>query len=61
MRVIPEDVDRRIEKAGKKGHRYVKRSFEGRKERIRKKWLSRAGEVIESFREYLRNVAGCEP
>jgi len=50
-----DDVDRRLERAGKKGHRYVKRSFDRRKERIRAKWLSIAAEILEDFREYLQS------
>ncbi|HIQ10193.1 MAG TPA: hypothetical protein EYH23_01610 [Euryarchaeota archaeon] len=57
---IPEDVDRNIERAGRKGHKYVKRSFENRRERLKRKWLARAGDVIESFREYLEKTLGCE-
>lgn len=55
-----EDVDRKLEKAGKKGHKYVKRSFERRRERIRKKWITTAGRIIEAFREYLKETIGCE-
>ncbi len=54
-----DDVDRRLERAGKKGHRYVKRSFDRRKERIRAKWLSIAAEILEDFREYLNEKVGC--
>ncbi len=53
------DVDRELEKAGKKGHKYVKKSFERRKERIRKKWLEKAGKILEDFHKYLEERIGC--
>ena len=59
MKKFQEDVDNRIKRMGKKGHRYVKRSFDSRKENIRKKWLTKAGKIMESFREYLKSVMGC--
>ncbi len=55
-----KDVDRELEKAGKKGHRYVKRSFERRKEQIREKWLRKAGMILEDFQQYLKEKLGCE-
>ncbi len=54
-----EGVDRRLERAGKKGHRYVRRSFERRKEMIRSKWLSIAAEILQDFQSYLRERVGC--
>ena len=59
MEKIPENIDARLERAGKKGHRYVKRSFKQRKERIRREWLRLAGELIERFDSYLREKMGC--
>ncbi|MDN5358734.1 MAG: hypothetical protein PWP76_577 [Candidatus Diapherotrites archaeon] len=53
------DVDKKLERMGEKGHRYVKKSFERRRERIRKKWLAKAAEIMEQFREYLKREMGC--
>jgi len=55
-----DDVDRRLERAGKRGHRYVKRSFERRKERIRAKWLSIAADILQDFEGYLRERMNCD-
>ena len=60
MKKFQEDVDYRIKRMGKRGHRYVKRSFDSRKKNIREKWLAKAGEIMESFREYLKSVRGCD-
>ena len=56
---MTDDVDRRLERAGRKGHRYVKNSFERRKEMIRSKWLGIAAEIIEGFQDYLHEQVGC--
>ena len=55
-----KDVDREMEKAGKKGHRYVKKSFERRKEQIREKWLRKSGQILREFQKYLKERMGCE-
>ncbi|NPA76901.1 MAG: hypothetical protein GXN93_04075 [Candidatus Diapherotrites archaeon] len=53
-------VDKRLERAGEKGHRYVKRSFERRKERIREYWLTKTGKLLKGFAEYLEQRVGCK-
>ncbi len=59
MKEISENIDARLERAGKKGHRYVKRSFKQRRERIKREWLQKAGQIIEEFDRYLREQLGC--
>jgi len=55
-----KNVDRELEKAGRKGHRYVKKAFERRKEKIRRKWLNTSGKILEDFKRYLEERMGCK-